>query len=328
VQPTISDPARALPLASAFLVTVMAVLLVAYVGSGPLSYVASLIPGFASSEEQRWNALALANKRFEAECFHEAISAFDDLIRRAPNFKQAHAGRGHALVAVQRYEDAITAYTTAIEIDREYPGPYLGRAWTRWFTGQVASAADDYRELVRLEPDNADFNLELTRVLYELDRPGEVAALWAEYYRRNPDVTNARIWRAQALEKAEGWSTLRQELRELVDRQPFVDSAQIQYLYGRALNEARSHREAIAPLRRAVQLARDAKPRNAGALQQFGDELTFTYLWAGNANAAQQLEAELKEELRQEELRREKELSSSASQSETALAGQLLPKCH
>ena len=59
------------------------------------------------------------NRAYQAARYADALSAYDSFATARPNVAQPHCLRGDALAALGRFEDAVEAYTTAIEnIDR------------------------------------------------------------------------------------------------------------------------------------------------------------------------------------------------------------------
>ena len=62
-------------------------------------------------EEQRNRG----NRAYQAARFVDALVAYEEFAAARPNLAQPHCLRGDALAALQRYGDAIDAYTTAIE---------------------------------------------------------------------------------------------------------------------------------------------------------------------------------------------------------------------
>jgi tetratricopeptide (TPR) repeat protein len=243
----------------------------------------------------RWPELAQAAAKVEAKEFTVAIATYEALAKKYAPFREAHAGLGHALVGAQRYQEAIAAYTEAIKIDPEYAGAYLGRGWVRWFVRDLEAAAADYRKLIELEPASALFYGELERVLYELNRPAEVAELWKSAREKNPEWTGAAGSRVMALERAEDWGGIRAEVPPLLATEESAKNPHLHYLLGRALNEAREHRAAARSLREAIRFLRSTSDFNQKVYLQYGEELMYAYLWGGDVDRAREWRKEMLE---------------------------------
>jgi tetratricopeptide (TPR) repeat protein len=231
-------------------------------------------------DEGPWPTMGKGYRLFDAGRYEEATAVFQQVTEAYTDFAEGHAALGHALAARERFDDAIAAYTRAIELDGEYLGARTGRGWVRWFTGRLEGAAEDYRAAVRLDPDVYGYYLELERVLYELDRPREVAEFWKEVADNKPDwAADARVKRVQALEKDQDWSALRRELPAMMGMDAHKNDPHLDYLMGRSLNEAGRHGRAITFLQRAVNTILAGDPPNKNLLKLYGDELKYTYVW-------------------------------------------------
>lgn len=102
--------------------------------------------------------------------------------------------------------------------------------------GDFAKAAEEYREAVRIDPDNAYRRTALARVLFELNRIGEAGDQFARAVKAQPDDVWARLYLAQflattnnipaaieqyqaALKVRPGWTDLQYELGTLLLKQ-------------------------------------------------------------------------------------------------------------
>lgn len=240
-------------------------------------------PTVKPAQDDPWRALAEGSHHFEAERFAEAIQVYQSVVTRFPDFKEAYASLGHALVARQKHDEAIDAYTKAIKLDEAYVGAYLGRGWVRWFTGDLAGAANDYRALARLDPDNSIVFGELERVLLELGQPQDVVELWRKQTERRPESVEAQVKLLEAFERVGAWQDLQQQASRLLERDDFKNNAQLHYLVGRASNEMRAYSDAISALKKATTLASNADDsRQRAHFQQYAAELAYSYLWSGD----------------------------------------------
>ncbi len=235
-----------------------------------------------SYEGVRWQLFGEGNRRFDLDDPAGALLAYEAAAIGPPGLPQAWAGMGHALVGLDRLDDAENAYSQAIARDENYIGAWLGRGWVRWFQGNLEGAETDYRRLVALDPNLIGYYLELERVLYEQDKPLEVAAMWAGVIRDKQDWTDALALRIYALERAGDWATILGELPAVLQADGMGDIAYLHYLLGRAFNEAGQHGSAIGPLRRAVDLMQSGPKPAFTFFQSVKEELMFTYVWMGD----------------------------------------------
>jgi tetratricopeptide (TPR) repeat protein len=82
------------------------------------------------------------------------------------NEEAAHVIHGDNLVTVGNFEDAINAYTIAIDINPYYAKAYVRRADLYQKTGRSSQAGNDYRKALTLNP----FSFELYRFGADPDR--------------------------------------------------------------------------------------------------------------------------------------------------------------
>jgi tetratricopeptide (TPR) repeat protein len=246
-----------------------------------------------------WERYAQAQAAIEAKDFAGAEAILADLVADEPGFTDAHAALGHARVGLGAYDGAKAAYGEAIARDPEHTGAHVGRGWMRWFTGDLAGAEADYRRLIALDPDVLSYYFELERVLFEAERPMAAAELWADVHALRPDWTVAPRQRALALERAEEWDLLREELPSVLAIPDLAEDAHLHFLLGRALNDRRRHEDAIAPLRTAVAIAERTLPASRDNFTLYGNELAYTYRWAKRFDELRQWSGELRQKLGQ-----------------------------
>ena len=93
------------------------------------------------------NALALyieAGKTLLSQGFYEqALESFDKALQLNPQLAQAHAGRGHALLALNRSMDSLKSYGEAIDLHTDDVHCYINSA-------EILMTLDGYREAIRL----------------------------------------------------------------------------------------------------------------------------------------------------------------------------------
>ena len=77
----------------------------------------------------------------EVQEFDMAITSFDLVIRKLPEFGRAYHGRGRAFMGDERYRLALDDFDKAIELDPNFPGTYIDR-------GKVYREQDDLKAAI------------------------------------------------------------------------------------------------------------------------------------------------------------------------------------
>ncbi len=69
-----------------------------------------------------------AIRLLEVQEFDDAVTAFDLVIRKLPDFSRAYYGRGRAFHGDERVDLALEDFATAIDLEPDFPGTYVARA--------------------------------------------------------------------------------------------------------------------------------------------------------------------------------------------------------
>ena len=77
--------------------------------------------------------------------FDDAVTAFDLVIRKLPDFGRAYYGRGQAFHGDERPELALEDFATSIELEPDHPGAYIARAKLYLERNQREEARTDLR---------------------------------------------------------------------------------------------------------------------------------------------------------------------------------------
>ncbi len=81
-------------------------------------------------------------------------------VETPPADAEGWARKGAALLARRKYDDAVEAFTHAIELDPKSANRFLQRAQARWWAGRPTLAMSDYDRAIELEPGNAEARLQ------------------------------------------------------------------------------------------------------------------------------------------------------------------------
>ncbi len=88
----------------------------------------------------------------EAKRYEEAIDAYSRAIELAPTYATAYNNRGIAYFNQQHYEQAIADYNRAIELDPTYAKAYHNRGYAYDDLGHYEQAIADYSSAIELDP--------------------------------------------------------------------------------------------------------------------------------------------------------------------------------
>ena len=84
-----------------------------------------------------------AVRLLEIQEFDDAVTAFDLVIRKLPDFGRAYYGRGKAFYGDERPELALEDFETSIRLEPDHPGAYISRAKLHIDGDQRADARSD-----------------------------------------------------------------------------------------------------------------------------------------------------------------------------------------
>ncbi len=88
--------------------------------------------------------------------YDKAISDFSEAIRLDRNFADAYNNRGLAYYLKQNYDNAFSDYNEAIRLDPNHAEAYKNRGNAYYDNGNLYKAISDYNEAIRLNPNDAD----------------------------------------------------------------------------------------------------------------------------------------------------------------------------
>ena len=107
-----------------------------------------------------------ARRLLEVQEFKDAITAFDLVIRKVPDFGRAYYYRGLAFEGDERMEPAMEDYAKAIELEPTFPYTYVVRAGAYLEMGEREKARADFE--MALEVANPIRDADLIRLIRSL----------------------------------------------------------------------------------------------------------------------------------------------------------------
>ncbi len=105
------------------------------------------------------------DKFYEMQKFDEAITAYTKAIEKNPNDFAFYNNRGVAFHAKGDYEQAIADYTKAVELNPYHFSSYNNRGAAYEDIGVIERAIADYQKALELEPDNKTAQMNLNKIL-------------------------------------------------------------------------------------------------------------------------------------------------------------------
>ncbi|MDI6830130.1 MAG: tetratricopeptide repeat protein [Actinomycetota bacterium] len=131
-----------------------------------LSNLIKLRPDFPEAYMLRGKALRRKLNPGENPLYNRAIRDFNQVIRMKPGWAEAYYERGVCYALLNAWPDAVDSWDRALILDRDLYPAYLARGLGRMKKGDIAGAAEDFAEVLRIQPDEP----EATRFLLELKR--------------------------------------------------------------------------------------------------------------------------------------------------------------
>lgn len=125
-----------------------------------------LRPDFPEAYMLRGKALRRRINPGENPIYNRAVRDFNQVIRMKPGWAEAYYERGICYALLNAWPDAVDSWDRALILDRDLYPAYLARGLGRIKKGDLAGAAEDFSEVLRIQPDEP----EATRFLSELGR--------------------------------------------------------------------------------------------------------------------------------------------------------------
>src|SRR5262249_30206658 len=149
-----------------------------------------------------------------------------------------------ALVAVQQAQDASVMFDRAVELQRQ---------------GKLTEAADEYRALLKLKPDNAEAHANLGIVLSRLGKYDEAVAAYESAFKLAPNQPMILLNLGIAHYRAGKFDQAVAVFQRLLEQNP--DLVQARQLYGLSLAALGRDEEAVKQLEQTLDAAPSAAAR-------------------------------------------------------------------
>lgn len=212
-------------------------------------------------------ALRLAPQMPEAACnrsaalhvlgrFEDAVTAAERALRYRPNYATAHFNRGNALSALGRHEDAAAAFGKAIAVQPRFPEAHLNRGYAYIALARWLEAVADFGKALAMNPGMATAHMGRAEAFRALGDHGQAMAAVDAALAAEPDNVGVLVLRVDVQLDAERLQEAMAAVDELVARYP--DRADGHVRRSAVLSKLKRHDEALAAADEAVRLAPDA----------------------------------------------------------------------
>jgi len=166
--------------------------------------------------------------------------------------------KGYALQIAGRYQEAIRAYTRAIELNPKYSGPYCNRGAAYGNLGEYERAIEDFDKAIELDPKNADAYYNRGLSYAKIGDPRQAIKDYDKAIRLDPKYAQAYINRGAA------YGDLGNRQKEISDYDKAIEldpkKASAYYNRGVAYGHLGNHQKAIRDYDKAIEL----DPKHAG----------------------------------------------------------------
>ncbi len=142
-----------------------------------------------------------SNKQERIKCFEEAISAYDTAIEINPKYITAWKNKGNILYSLGKYNDSIQACDKAIEIAPEYGLAWYSKGLALNRLGRYEEAAIAYDKAIETFPENADIWYNKGIALYSMGNYDDALECYDRALELKPSFAKAWHGKGDAFEK-------------------------------------------------------------------------------------------------------------------------------
>lgn len=123
----------------------------------------------------------------------EALRKIDTELEKRENRDALHAARGNVLLEMVQYRAAIQSYGRAIELSTSHSSYYYGRAQSYIAQEKYENALYDLEKAYRMEPENLDMLMEISRTYHKAGRFSKAASYSERYLEFYPEKAEAHF---------------------------------------------------------------------------------------------------------------------------------------
>jgi tetratricopeptide (TPR) repeat protein len=121
-----------------------------------LSRLIKLRPDFPEAYMLRGKAFRRKMSYDENPIYNRAVRDFNQVISLKPGWAEAYYERGVCYALLNAWSDAVDSWDRALILNRDLYPAYLARGLGRRKKGDLAGAAEDFTEVLRIQPDEPE----------------------------------------------------------------------------------------------------------------------------------------------------------------------------
>ncbi|MHC4974429.1 MAG: tetratricopeptide repeat protein [Planctomycetota bacterium] len=202
--------------------------------------------------------LNLSSALLQAGMLDEAIAVCREAIRRDPRDAKAYVNLTSALSRKGLWDDAMREIREAIRIDPRIANAHVSLGAVLHNKGLFSQAVEALREAVRLEP-SADNHFRLGNNLLRLGKDTAAATEFREAIRLDPDNARSHFYLGRILAKEGSIDAAMESYRRAIRADPGLVGARVNL--GNLLDRKGQHDDAIACYRAAIDVNPDRGQR-------------------------------------------------------------------
>lgn len=203
-------------------------------------------PGFPEAHANRGVALQ------EMGRLEEALRATDRALKQRPGYPVAYFNRGNILRDMLRFEDAVEAFDKALAGRNDLDEARINRGTTYVDIGRVREAIADFRAVLSREPDNINALVGLSRAYRRIDERADASAAIERALRIDPKDPKARLEKSDMLRSLEKLDSALSLVEEIAVDHP--DIFEVAISHAECLFNLKRHDEALLTIDRAISL--------------------------------------------------------------------------
>ena len=197
----------------------------------------------------------LALALIAVERFDEALTACEKAISRNSNIIDAYLSRGIVLNALGRLDEAVAALKKIILIEPNFSKAHFQLGLVLRSLGRLPEASEAFNAAIRITPAQAEAHFCLAAVLDDLGCCVESVAAYSTAVRLKPDYASAYCNLAAVLSKLSRYDEAVSASQAAINIKPDFSGAYVNL--GNALLDLHRHEEAIAAYKAAIRIQPD-----------------------------------------------------------------------
>jgi tetratricopeptide (TPR) repeat protein len=192
---------------------------------------------------------------FLSNDYHKALSYFERVIEKNPNYADAYFYIGYCKRKLGNYTEAVEAYKQAIRIKPDYADAYCDLGVVYGELGRYTEAIEAFKQAIRVNPDYADAYYNLGVVYGELGRYAEAIEAFKQVIRIKPDYAEAYLNLGVAYGELGRYAEAIEAYKQAIRVNP--DYAKAYYNLGVAYRKLGRNTEAIEAYKQAIRINPD-----------------------------------------------------------------------